>query len=95
MGAIIIIVAALFLSGCLGESDPVAPQSSADNYRVGKLFTVDGCTVYRFYDGDAHYFTNCHGNTETNRTVYCGKGCLRRPPGAQSGDAMKKMNSTH
>lgn len=38
--------------------------------------TVDGCTVYRFYDsGYKRYFTNCKGSTEWREN--CGKNCSR------------------
>ena len=45
------------------------------NYNVSKLFTYEGCSVYRFEDGWARYkyFTNCSGTTSW--TEYCGKSC--------------------
>lgn len=60
---IIICLAAFALTGCNGE--PESRQQAGD-FNVGKLFTVDGCTVYRFYDGGRKvYFTNCPGSAET------------------------------
>lgn len=60
----------LIVSGC---SQPAQSTVRAGNdFEVGKLFTVDGCTVYRFYDsGHSRYFTNCSGST--NYTTSSGK----------------------
>ena len=65
----------LFLVACDGSSTPSAPPppdpsvlaTTNPNYRVRKLFEVDGCTVYRFSDADKYrYFTRCVGaSTET------------------------------
>jgi hypothetical protein len=61
---IIVAMAAFILTGCNG--DPQEVQSAGD-FRVGKLFTVDGCTVYRFNDGGRNvYFTNCPGVTNSS-----------------------------
>ena len=40
---------------------------------------VDGCKVYRFYDGDYHYVTRCGEKvtTQKNWDEYCGKACIR------------------
>lgn len=57
------------------ESRVVGPQGS---YKVDRLFTVDGCTVYRFDDGGrSRYFTNCGGSAMSEHTESCGKGCTR------------------
>lgn len=52
----------LMLAGC---GKPAESTTRVGNdFEVGKLFTVDGCTVYRFVDGiRTHYFTNCSGST--------------------------------
>lgn len=49
----------------VGCTPPEATQSVGvdGKYKVETLFTVDGCTVYRFSDGWARYFTNCSGTT--------------------------------
>lgn len=52
---------AVLMSICKGKGDAVKPQHSADYYEVEKLFTVDGITVYRFFDGYYVYFTNKTG----------------------------------
>jgi len=40
---------------------------------------IDGCKVYRFYDGDYHYVTRCGANvvTRKNWDENCGKACTR------------------
>ncbi|MFJ2549560.1 hypothetical protein ACIOVF_24280 [Pseudomonas sp. NPDC087612] len=61
------------LAGCR-EPDKPAATVVAGTYKVDKLFTVDGCTVYRFLDGGGYkYFTNCSGTTAWSED--CGKGC--------------------
>ncbi|WP_145182356.1 DUF4884 domain-containing protein [Pseudomonas sp. URMO17WK12:I11] len=61
------------LAGCL-EPTPPATSSVARGFKVEKLFTVDGCTVYRFLDGGWNrYFTNCSGSASWSQD--CGKGC--------------------
>lgn len=44
---------------------------------VERLFTVDGCTVYRFYDNGTRHFASCPGSTVIHQ---CGKGCLDGVP---------------
>lgn len=48
---------------------------------VDKLFTHEGCTVYRFRDaGYSHYYAKCAGGTASTDTAYsetCGKGCSK------------------
>lgn len=61
------------------DHEPVAHEPT-DNAAVpvDTLFTKDGCTVYRFYDGGRNrYFARCEGaaTTTTMSTESCGKGC--------------------
>lgn len=67
----------LALMGC--THPPEVRKTQGNGIEVDKLFTYEGCTVYRFYDsGDYIYYTNCTGGTTTttwNRS--CGKGCRR------------------
>lgn len=67
----------LLLASCAkeGTSVPVENSVPGQNYRVTKLFTTNGCTVYRFFDaGEYHYMTNCT-STITTITESCGKNC--------------------
>lgn len=50
----------LALTGCQKEAEQ--SQAAGSNFKVDKLFTVDGCTVYRFMDAHTVYFTNCSGS---------------------------------
>lgn len=68
------ILAVFALAGCVKPAE----TSTAVNqeFVVEKLFTHEGCTVYRFMDGGAsRYFTNCHGSTQWKES--CGKGCSK------------------
>jgi len=40
---------------------------------------IDGCKVYRFYDGNYHYVTRCGDKvtTQKNWDESCGKACTR------------------
>lgn len=59
----LILLSAVLLSGC--NHDPVDVKTAGNGVNVGKLFTVDGCTVYRFSDGgNSIYFSNCNGQTQ-------------------------------
>lgn len=71
----VIIAVALFLVAC-GKIESESTQKAGIDATVEKLFTVDGCTVYRFIDsGSRRYFTNCKGSTQW--TEGCGKNCSR------------------
>lgn len=58
------VVLLLALSGCAAKPISTARTDNTD-VTVDRLFTVDGCTVYRFRDGALgyHYFTSCAGGT--------------------------------
>lgn len=59
-----LLIPAAFLSGCKEQgayAERVTVANPGDEYGVRKLFTVDGCTVYRFTDDRTVYFTNCEG----------------------------------
>lgn len=58
-----IIAAMVALTGCEKVSEV---QIQSGEFNVERLFTVDGCTAYRFRDnGRAVYYTNCHGSTQS------------------------------
>lgn len=70
------IVAALIACAALSACQKPAQSSvGAGSFDVQKLFTVDGCTVYRFMDDRSIYFTNCRGSASWQYN--CGKGCTR------------------
>ena len=69
-----IVILAVLLSAC-----QKAPESTkhVGDFQVQRLFEVDGCTVYRFYDDRTVYFTNCNNRATTTYQENCGKGCTR------------------
>lgn len=63
------------LVGC--EKQALGPTPTDNqHFEVERLFTVNGCTVYRFEDANrGHYFSSCKGSTASPQN--CGKGCVR------------------
>jgi hypothetical protein len=74
MKKFLIVLAVLALTGC---SKPAETSTSVGReFVVDKLFTHEGCTVYRFSDGgNKRYFTNCSDSTTWREG--CGKNCNR------------------
>lgn len=73
----LILITSLVLVGCQEKAERVLVSTNS-NFEVEKLFTVDGCSVYRFEDGGRSvYFTNCNGSAETSHIESCGKNCTR------------------
>lgn len=63
MKCMTIIAVMISLTGC--EKAPEV-QIRSGEFNVERLFTVDGCTAYRFRDSDrAIYYTNCNGSTQS------------------------------
>jgi hypothetical protein len=53
-----LLLAVLAVLGCY--KDPESRHTTSNpEIPVGKLFEFDGCTVYRFSDGDTRYFARC------------------------------------
>lgn len=74
MKTVLVILALTVLAGCVKQAE--TSTSVGSEFVVDKLFTHEGCTVYRFYDGgNARYYTNCQGST--NWQENCGKNCTR------------------
>lgn len=74
----ILIISALALAGCYKQSESSA--HAGVDFEVDRLFTHDGCTVYRFWDGAGRrYFARCEGASSagTTWTETCGKNCTR------------------
>lgn len=72
---ILLTMMSLALLSCKKIGSPVTTRGSLDDYKVEKLFEVDGVTVYRFYDGKYIYFTNRTGDVSSveTRTTHNGK----------------------
>lgn len=75
----LLLFVAVMATGCIdyGHGKPV--ESDNPSYEVRKLFTVDGVTVYRFYDGGRSiYFTNGNGVAQYTHSqcVNTGESCV-------------------
>lgn len=70
-----VILISLLLVSCKPDEQPENIVKTSNNiYRVEKLFTVDGVTVYRFNDaGNYVYFTNRTGIAEYDYQRRTGK----------------------
>lgn len=82
--AIALGLALLALVGCSRRAESSAPAGvvvdGVAEFRVERLFTHDGCTVYRFRDSYERYFTRCDGvaaRSDTQWSESCGKNCSR------------------
>lgn len=53
----------VLLSGCDGIENPIKKEVTSNGAHVQKLFVYDGCSVYKFYDNGAYYFTKCEAAT--------------------------------
>lgn len=42
-----------------GKTQQAPEQQQAAKYEPRRLFEIDGCTMYRFYDGGKRYFSKC------------------------------------
>lgn len=74
MKTVLAILALALLAGC---GKPAETSTNVGvKFVVDKLFTHEGCTVYRFEDaGYKRYYTNCQGSTSWKED--CGKNCTR------------------
>ena len=70
----LLIFSVLLLVGCSREK---AVETNNPNFEIYKLFTKDGCDVYRFHDaGYPRYFVNCgNNNAGISWNESCGKRC--------------------
>jgi hypothetical protein len=68
----ILCVILVVLVGCQKQSEEIVSQGE---YKVEKLFTHEGCTVYRFHDAWTVYYTNCKGQAQSQHN--CGNGCMK------------------
>jgi hypothetical protein len=58
-----IVLLTLALAGCNQAAE--TKRSDNENFKVDRLFTVDGCNVYRFRDAVTPvYFSSCAGGTQ-------------------------------
>jgi hypothetical protein len=64
------------LAGCQGTPESTVVVGTG-GYKVERLFTVDGCTAYRFNDGRTVHFVQCGHTVQTSWQENCGKNCVR------------------
>ena len=79
MKPLIFLIFAAALAGCSENTTESVEHAGVGGFEVARLFTHEGCTVYRFYDGGSRYFANCNGSATTSwrRAMPCGKNCTR------------------
>lgn len=66
------------LSACGRKAEGVAPTSN-NNFEIEKLFTHEGCTMYRFEDVYSRYFMICKDQpSQVEWQENCGKNCQRK-----------------
>jgi hypothetical protein len=62
-------------------AQPIATRATNNpEIKAETLFEVDGCTIYRFWDGPApRYFTRCAAAAPSSAgwDESCGKNCVR------------------
>ena len=74
-------IAVLAVAGC--QKAPEYSSPAGREFVVDKLFTHEGCTMYRFSDGVyLRYFAKCNGDSATAQTEWserCGNNnCVRQ-----------------
>lgn len=63
---ILIVLATILMVGCQENGISVKTTDLENNYKVVKLFEIDGISIYRFKDGSNYvYFTNSNGKVKT------------------------------
>lgn len=77
LGMLVASIVTLLIVSC-GKRAEQTDASSNEEIKVDRLFTHDGCTVYRFADyGAARYFARCGDQVQFSHQEPCGKGCTR------------------
>ena len=73
------LAALAMVAGCEKPAEAVAP--AGENFTVVRLFTHEGCTVFRFLDGNRRrYFARCDGIAAQATPTWqesCGKNGTR------------------
>lgn len=86
MKIILAILASIALVGC-GDSPKAQSSALSSNsqFTVETLFTHEGVTVYRFYDGSRNvYYTNRVGVVSTTHSEKSGKNNVEIPTQVES-----------
>lgn len=75
----LLFLASICTLGC--KEDALNETSSKnENVKVELLTISDGCSIYRFFDQNPHYFVRCKQEVVTieQRAISCGEGCIRQ-----------------
>lgn len=68
LAVISFLAGALLLAAC-SKAPVSSTQTDNKDITADKMFTTDGCTVYRFSDnGELHYFAHCSGDQQSSVT---------------------------
>lgn len=63
---------------CVKPTGEPIPTPAEPGLQLSRVFTYEGCVVYRFYDkGEHRYFTDCRGKVSGRYPESCGKNCTR------------------
>lgn len=72
----IVALACAALIGCTKAAETTS--AAGVDFKVDRLFTHEGCTVYRFNDGYFRYYARCDAAAATTTWhESCGKNCSR------------------
>ena len=76
VGMAVIGLGVVSLAGVFGPTE----EQQAQMHKTQLISEIDGCKVYRFYDGNYHYVTRCGDKVTTQRnwSESCGKACTKR-----------------
>ena len=79
MKSVLLLLVVFALTGCKPPITPEQSEAAGKGFQVDRLFTHEGCTVFRFEDsGRYRYFSKCDGpRSETSWVEGCGKNCTR------------------
>lgn len=70
------VVVVLSVAACAKPAEQT--KTVGNGFNVERLFTHEGCTVYRFDDGGRNrYYTKCDTQSNVSWSEYCGKSCTR------------------
>ena len=84
MKNIIVLFMVLVLGGCAGDTPPLKKQTTSNGYEVQKLFSNEGCNIYRFEDASHYrYYTTCKKSekvtTSSGYNQQVGKSVVFKP----------------
>jgi hypothetical protein len=73
MKATLLLLAAILTISCARSKPKEKHLPDGTDIEVELLFEHDGCKVYRFWDKQYIYYTDCRGQTQSFHTKHTGK----------------------